>query len=87
MAISWGGGCRRPAPGKLLAIEKWESPTDITELRSFLGFTNYYASYIKEYAHLVTGLQDKLKVPREIGKKAAELKLLGPQVIKKLLWK
>ena len=25
-----GGGVRRPAPGKLLAIEKWEVPTTIT---------------------------------------------------------
>ena len=48
-----GGGTRRPAPGKLLAIEKWETPTTITQLRSFLGFTNYYSSYVKEYAKLV----------------------------------
>ena len=38
-----GGGMRRPAPGKLLAIEKWEPPRTISQLRSFLGFTNYYA--------------------------------------------
>jgi hypothetical protein len=35
-----GYGKRRPAPGKLLAIEKWESSRTISQLRSFLGFTN-----------------------------------------------
>ena len=64
-----GGGIRRPAPGKLLAIEKWEPPRTISQLRSFLGFTNYYAQYVKEYAKLVAGLQEKLKVPKDIGKK------------------
>ena len=35
-----GGGTRRPEPGKLMAIEKWEIPRTISELRAFLGFTN-----------------------------------------------
>ena len=45
-----GYGRRRPAPGKLMAIEKWEVPTTITALRAFLGFTNYYNTYIHMYA-------------------------------------
>jgi hypothetical protein len=43
-----GGGRRRPAPGKLMAIEKWEVPDTITKLRSFLGFTHYYNGYVGE---------------------------------------
>ena len=35
-----GGGKRRPAPGKLMALEKWEEPKTVTALRGFLGFTN-----------------------------------------------
>ena len=35
-----GGGRRRPSPGKLKALEKWERPTTLTELSSFLGFCN-----------------------------------------------
>jgi hypothetical protein len=35
---------RSPAPGKLCAIENWERPKNISELRAFLGFTNYYNS-------------------------------------------
>ena len=67
-----GGGTRRPAPGKLMAIEKWPVPKTITELRSFLGFTNYYSSYIHEYAKLVGRFQDKLRVPRTEGKKGSK---------------
>ena len=68
-----GGGMRRPAPGKRLAIEKWEPPRTISQLRSLLGFTNYYAQYVKEYAKLVAGLQEKLKVPKDIGKKGSKV--------------
>ena len=67
-----GFGNRRPAPGKLMAIEKWEVPKTITALRAFLGFTNYYHTYIHMYADLAARLQDKLKVPRELGKKGSK---------------
>ena len=70
-----GHGTRRPAPGKLMAIEKWEVPTTITALRAFLGFTNYYNSYINMYAQVAAPLQDKLKVPRDVGKKGSRKKV------------
>ena len=72
-----GGGARRPAPGKLRAIEKWELPKTVTALRAFLGFTNYYSAYVKDYAMVVKRLMEKLKVPREVGKKAPQPKLFG----------
>ena len=80
-----GGGKRRPAPGKLMAIEKWERPKTITELRAFFGFTNYYSSYIKDYANMVSRLQDKLKVPREEGKKGTKKKILRKKRMKRCL--
>ena len=70
-----GRGVRKPAPGKLQAIERWEVPTTITALRAFLGFTNYYNTYIKDYANLAAPLQDKLKVPRDVGKKGSKVKV------------
>ena len=70
-----GNGTRRPAPGKLRAIEKWEVPQTISELRAFLGFTNYYSSYIHMYGDIVATLQEKLKVPREIGKKGSKFRI------------
>ena len=60
-----------------MAIEKWEVPRTISELRAFLGFTNYYSSYIKGYAEVVARLQDKLRVSRVDGKKVVSLKSHG----------
>ncbi len=67
-----GGGKRRPAPGKLMAVKKWEPPKTVTALRGFLGFTNYYAAYIKDYAAIVAPLQDLLKVNKVEGKKGSK---------------
>ena len=55
----------------LMAIEEWENPRNVTELRGFLGFTNYYAIYLPGYAELAARLQEKLKVPRGLGKKGS----------------
>ena len=35
---------------KVEAICKWPVPTNVTEVRSFLGFTDYYQRFIKRYA-------------------------------------
>ena len=40
-----------------------------------MGFTNYYNTYVHDYARVVARLQDKLKVPREIGKKGSKAKI------------
>ena len=58
-----------------MAIEKWETPRTISEHRAFLGFTNYYSSYIQGYAEVVTCLQDKLRVSKADGKKESKLKI------------
>ena len=47
----------------------------ISELRAYLGFTNYYNIYIQDYAKLVAPLQETLKVPRELGKKGSKHKI------------
>jgi len=65
-------GTRSPAPGKLLPIQKWELPRTITELRSFLGLTNYFSEYVPNYAKYAAPLMAKLKVNREDGKKGSK---------------
>ena len=45
-----GNGQRKPIPGKVAAIEHWEKPKTVSELRAYLGFCNYYSGYIKMYA-------------------------------------
>ena len=41
-------GKKRPAPGKLMAVQKWELPATVTQLRGFLALTNYYSSYVRD---------------------------------------
>ena len=60
---------RKISPGRFLAMEKWPIPTTVTSLRAFLGFVNHFHQYIPEYAELAASLQDKLKLPRLLGKK------------------
>ena len=39
-------------PKKVEAISEWPVPTNVTGVRSFLGFPNYYQRLIKRYAHV-----------------------------------
>ena len=41
-----GHGQRRPMPGRLASLHHWEKPQTISELRSFMGFCNYYSGYV-----------------------------------------
>ena len=43
-------------PKKVKAIHKWPAPTNMMEVRSFLGFTNYYCRFIKKYAQVAKPL-------------------------------
>ena len=52
-----------------MAIEKWEMPRTITGMRAFLGFINHYIASVPDYAQVVARLQEKFKVPRDVGKK------------------
>ena len=73
-------GRRSPAPGKLRAIQKWERPKTISQLRGFLGLTNYYSGYVRGYANLAAPLMDMLKVDRVDGKKGSKKPLKwGPK--------
>ena len=79
--VEWCGnvlraGVRKPMPGKLSAIAKWELPLTVTALRSFLGFCNYYSTYVQGFAMMAASLLDKLKVGRTEGKKGSKVKLV-----------
>jgi hypothetical protein len=50
----------RMIPSYVQRIMDWPLPKTGKELRSFLGFTGYYRSFIKEYAHL-THEMNKMK--------------------------
>jgi len=70
-----GQGRRRPAPGKMTALEKWRLPQVVTELRSFLGFCNWYGDYIPMFADLAAPLHAMLQLKRSEAKKGSMIKL------------
>ena len=39
-------------PKKITAIKDWPVPKTVTDVQSFLGFTNYYCKFIPKYAHI-----------------------------------
>ena len=43
-------------PEKIEAVQNWNTPKSVTEVRSFLGFTNYYRRFIKSFAHIACPL-------------------------------
>ncbi|KAJ0182603.1 hypothetical protein K1T71_001972 [Dendrolimus kikuchii] len=50
-----------PDPNKVKAIVEAPAPSDITQLRSFLGFINYYAKFIPNLSTLLHPLHKLLK--------------------------
>ena len=60
-------------PKKVKAIHKWPAPTNVTEVRSFLGFTNYYWRFVKKYAQVVKTLY-KLILGENVSKKWNSIK-------------
>ena len=45
---------------KIAAILKWPQPQNITQVRSFLGFCNYYRKFIRGYAQVAKPLYQLL---------------------------
>ena len=70
-----GHGQRRPMPGKLASLHHWENPQTISELRSFMGFCNYYSGYVRMYAELSGPLHKMLQVGKFDGWKGSKKKL------------
>lgn len=51
-----GDGTLRPDPNKCAAISRWNAATDfgsLTDVRSFLGLSNFYRCYVPDFASLV----------------------------------
>ena len=46
---------------KLEAIQRWPIPTNLKQMRGFLGLTGYYRRFIKSYATIAAPLTDLLK--------------------------
>ena len=51
----------RPSLSKIQALHDWKLPTDVTQLKSFLGFTGFYRRFIKGYAEVAKPLTEKTR--------------------------
>jgi hypothetical protein len=53
-----GGGEVKMDPVKVAAVRDWPAPTNLKELRAFLGFANFYRRFIKNFAKIARPLND-----------------------------
>ena len=50
------GGQTRPDPRKIQSIVEWPQPTNRKQLQSFLGFSNFYRRFIRNYSQVAAPL-------------------------------
>jgi len=48
-------------PQKVKAITECSRPTNITKIRSFLGLTGYYRTFVKDFSKIALSLTNLLK--------------------------
>ena len=61
LGVIVGKGQVKMDPIKVKGITEWPTPTNVSELRSFLGFGNYYKDFIPAYSSITRPLHDLTK--------------------------
>jgi hypothetical protein len=61
LGVIVGKGQVKMDPIKVKGITDWPTPTNLSELRSFLGFGNYYKDFIPDYSRITRPLHDLTK--------------------------
>lgn len=56
-----GKGQSKPRPCKIEAVQNAKRPETKSQMRSFLGLSGYYRSYIPNYAQIAAPLTDKIR--------------------------
>ena len=54
-------GGMTPTEAKLMVVREWSRPQNVTEVRSFLGFANYYRHFVKNFAKMANPLMELTK--------------------------
>ena len=50
-----------PDEGKIKALSNWPEPTNVTEVRSFVGFCSYYRRFVQDFAGVAKPLHELTK--------------------------
>jgi hypothetical protein len=48
-------------PQRVVAIREWPTPRTFKDIQIFLGFTNFYRGFIRDYSRIVAPITDLLK--------------------------
>jgi hypothetical protein len=51
----------RPDPAKVAAVQDWPAPSNVHQVRQFLGLTSYYRKFIRHYSQKALPLTDLTK--------------------------
>ena len=54
-------GVTRMDPAKITGISNWPTPTTVKQVRSFLGFCNFYRPFIYQFSHIARSLNELTK--------------------------
>ncbi|KAA8495820.1 Transposon Ty3-I Gag-Pol polyprotein [Porphyridium purpureum] len=79
-----GNGCVKMDPRKVEALKDWPVPKTVTELRSFLGMTNWFRRFVKGYSTVVAPLTSLLQNAKS-KKQLIELGDEGKSAFKKIV--
>ena len=50
-------------PSKIKAVKSWVRPTNVTEVRSFVGLASYYRRFVKGFSSVASKLTNLTKLP------------------------
>ena len=67
-------GTRTPARGEMAALQLWERPKSITQLRALVGCCNYYHEFLPLYTTYSGPMTEVLKVGKVEGNNGPQAK-------------